>query len=307
MGRTRAGSFGTGSSSNSGGHAAVPWVKGQWKRGRLLGSGAFGQVYLALDLASGAEFAVKQVEIHSEAGSESLKECKALEREVSTLQQLNHRRIVCYYGTERTSTFLAIFMEYVPGRSVHARLRDYGAFREEVVSKYTFQVLEGLAYLHSNQIMHRDIKGANVLADADGNIKLADFGASKQMKSVKTMMGFKSIHGTPYWMSPEAITTGAATGPATDIWSTAALVVEMCTTQPPFADVESMAALFKIGQVDTDFTKIVPTGVSAACRKFLLRCFQRLPERAATGRRAAGGSVRGTVVQTAPWLLESEA
>jgi serine/threonine protein kinase len=80
-------------------------------------------------------------------------------------------------------------------------------------------------------------------------------------------------------MSPEAITTGAHAGPPTDIWSMAALVVEMCTTQPPFADVEPMAALFKIGQQDTDFTQVIPTGASRACQKFLLRCFQRIPER----------------------------
>jgi serine/threonine protein kinase len=84
---------------------------------------AFGQVYLALDLNSGAEFAVKQVEIHSDAGQDSLRECEALEREVLVLQRLSHIRIVRYYGTERTDTFLAIFMEYVPGRSVHSRLR----------------------------------------------------------------------------------------------------------------------------------------------------------------------------------------
>lgn len=189
-----------------------------------------------------------------------------------------------YYGTHRTSDYLAIFMEYVAGRSVHVRLREYGAFREEVVRKYTRQVLEGLVYLHSNRIVHRDIKGANVLADASGNVKLADFGASKQMKSVKTLMGFKSVHGTPYWMSPEAITTGASVGPPSDIWSTAALVIEMCTTQPPFGDVEPMAALFKIGQVDTDFTKVIPTGVSAMCRAYLTSSLQRLPEKRPTAK-----------------------
>eukprot|EP00039_Didymoeca_costata_P027438 m.18391 g.18391 ORF g.18391 m.18391 type:complete len:544 (-) comp6300_c0_seq2:155-1786(-) len=250
----------------------------RWTRGKLLGSGAFGQVYLALDNSTGEEFAVKQVEIQGELGAENIKEVQSLEQEITLLKNLRHERIVTYYGTERTSTYLAIFMEYIPGRSIHTRLREYGAFREEVVRKYTRQVLEGIHYLHSHGIIHRDIKGANVLADANGNVKLADFGASKRLQSIKTMMGFKSIHGTPYWMSPEAITTGVNVGRETDIWSTGALVVEMLTTKPPFADCEPMAALFKIGQADTDFSKIIPQNASPSCRAFLVLCFKRDPK-----------------------------
>ena len=123
------------------------------------GSGAFGHVYTCLDEVTGHELAVKQVKIHSDAGPENLKEIQALEQEIALLQNLRHKRIVTYYGTERTKTYLSIFMEYVPGRSIHTRLREYGAFSEDVVKKYTRQVLEGLAYLHGQGIIHRDIKG----------------------------------------------------------------------------------------------------------------------------------------------------
>ena len=213
-----------------------------------------------------------------------------------------------YYGTERTSEFLAIFMEYVPGRSIFNRLREYGAMSEDVVRKNTRQVLEGLEYLHTHRIVHRDIKGANVLVDTQGNVKLADFGASKRLQTIKTLTGFKSVHGTPYWMSPEVI-NGSGYGRKSDIWcvyacaymrvrvrcsngcccvvckpdpgvsiecrSLAALVVEMFTTLPPFAEFEYMAALFKIGQAETDFSQVIPLGISPQARHFLTLCFQR--------------------------------
>lgn len=197
-----------------------PVARGQWRKGKFLGSGAFGQVFLAYDAETGVEFAVKQVLYQSESG-ETSKEVESLEREIKLLKSLRHERIVQYYDTRRTPEFLAIFMEYVPGRSLHARLKEYGAFQDELVRKYTRQVLEGLAYLHSQKVIHRDIKGANVLADAQGSVKLADFGASKKLQSIKSLMSAnqKSVHGTPYWMSPEAI-NGSNGGHSfkSDVW-----------------------------------------------------------------------------------------
>ena len=97
-------------------------------------------MYLALDMDTGAEMAVKQVSLHPEAGTDNIKEVQSLEAEIALLKNLRHERIVLYYGTERTSDFLTIFMEYVPGRSIHNRLCDYGAFSEDVVRRYTRQV-----------------------------------------------------------------------------------------------------------------------------------------------------------------------
>eukprot|EP00050_Salpingoeca_kvevrii_P006403 m.289155 g.289155 ORF g.289155 m.289155 type:complete len:583 (+) comp12085_c0_seq1:184-1932(+) len=247
----------------------------RWQRGKLLGCGAFGQVYRALDLDTGAELAVKQVELHpDQAHPENVKEIRSLEMEIALLKNLQHQRIVRYYGTERSPQYLTIFMEYVPGQSLFMRLRDYGAFSEDVVRKYTRQILEGLHYLHEHRIVHRDIKGANILADQDGNIKLADFGASKRLQNIKTLTGFKSVHGTPYWMAPEVI-NGKGYGRKSDIWSMACTIVEMLTTLPPFADCEPMAALFKIGQADTDFSECIPSGCSVIASSFLSQCFLR--------------------------------
>jgi serine/threonine protein kinase len=237
----------------------------------LLGSGAFGQVFLALDLDTGAELAVKQVELHPDLGIMNLREVQALEAEIELLTNFRHERIVTYFGTDRAANFLAILMEYVPGRSIYNRLLEYGAFSESITRKYTRQLLEGLVYLHENRIVHRDIKGANVLIDAQGNVKLADFGASRRFQSCT---GFKSVHGTPYWMAPEVI-NGKGYGCKSDVWSLACTVVEMLTTQPPLVGLEPMAALFKIGQESTPPQYLIPPNVSQLVELFLLDCFLR--------------------------------
>ncbi|KAI5398196.1 hypothetical protein KIW84_063836 [Lathyrus oleraceus] len=103
-----------------------------------------------------------------------------------------------------------------------------------VIRTYTKQLLEGLEYLHNDRIIHQDIKGANILVDNKGCIKLADFGASRKVVELATINGAKSMKGTPHWMSPEVILqTGYTT--SADIWSVACTVIEMATGKPPWS------------------------------------------------------------------------
>ncbi|MEQ2182070.1 Mitogen-activated protein kinase kinase kinase 3, partial [Goodea atripinnis] len=189
-----------------------------WRRGKLLGQGAFGQVYLCYDVDTGRELAAKQVRF--DPGSpETSKEVSALECEIQLLKNLHHERIVQYYGCLRdhNEKTLTIFMEYMPGGSVKDQLKAYGALTENVTRKYTRQILEGMSYLHSNMIVHRDIKGANILRDSAGNVKLGDFGASKRLQTIcMSGTGIRSVTGTPYWMSPEVI-SGEGYGRKADV------------------------------------------------------------------------------------------
>lgn len=161
-----------------------------WTCGDLIGQGAFGSVYLGMDDDTGHLMAVKQVSL-AYAGTASAakiaEHIKSLEAEVSLLQRLDHPNIVRYLGTERTSKALNIFLEYIPGGSIASLLAKFGPFKESVVKMFTKQILLGLEYLHRNGIMHRDIKGANILVDNTGMVKLADFGASKQIEDLVTI------------------------------------------------------------------------------------------------------------------------
>ncbi|NXI31872.1 M3K3 kinase, partial [Sterrhoptilus dennistouni] len=243
-----------------------------WRLGKLLGRGAFGEVYLCYDADTGRELSVKQVPFDPDS-QETSKEVNALECEIQLLKTLRHDRIVQYYGCLRDpeEKKLSIFVEYMPGGSIKDQLKAYGALTENVTRKYTRQILQGVFYLHSNMIVHRDIKGANILRDSAGNVKLGDFGASKRIQTIcMSGTGIKSVTGTPYWMSPEVI-SGEGYGRKADVWSVACTVVEMLTEKPPWAEFEAMAAIFKIATQPTN--PQLPDGVSSCCRNFLKQIF----------------------------------
>ena len=251
-------------------------VPKNWSCGDLLGQGAFGSVYLGMDNDSGTLMAVKQVSLgHGAASAAKLAEhVKLLEAEVRLLKQLDHPNIVRYIGTEKTSKVLNIFLEYVPGGSIASLLANFGPFKESVVKLYTKQILVGLEYLHKNSIMHRDIKGANILVDNTGLVKLADFGASKKIEELVTVgSGANSVKGTPYWMAPEVITQSGH-GRQADIWSVACTVIEMATGKPPWSHCGSqVSAMFHIAK--SKGPPLIPSELSEDCRDFLYLCFNR--------------------------------
>ncbi|KAK7881820.1 hypothetical protein WMY93_030229 [Mugilogobius chulae] len=254
------------------GTSKSPRAPVNWRQGKLLGRGAFGEVYLCYDADTGRELAAKQVPFDPDC-QETSKEVNALECEIQLLKNLRHDRIVQYYGCLRDleQRKLTIFVEYMPGGSVKDQLKAYGALTEKVTRRYTRQILQGVSYLHSNMIVHRDIKGANILGDSSGNVKLGDFGASKRIQTIcMSGTGIKSVTGTPYWMSPEVI-NGEGYGRKADVWSVACTVVEMLTQKPPWAEYEAMAAIFKIATQPTK--PLLPEGVSDYCRDFLRQVF----------------------------------
>lgn len=133
-------------------------------------------------------------------------------------------------GTMLDGNVVNIFMELIPGGTIEALLKTFGPFDEELFKNFTNQIVEGINYLHSRNVVHRDIKGKNIMLMSNGVVKLIDFGCAKRLRknqssnSIKQLL--KSLKGTPYWMSPEVIReTGH--GSKADIWSLGATVFEM--------------------------------------------------------------------------------
>ncbi|XP_074116972.1 mitogen-activated protein kinase kinase kinase 3 isoform X3 [Sminthopsis crassicaudata] len=231
-----------------------------WRRGKLLGQGAFGRVYLCYDVDTGRELASKQVQFDPDSPETS----KAHGDSWKT-------RLSGYMGTTGLPSLIP------QEGSVKDQLKAYGALTESVTRKYTRQILEGVSYLHSNMIVHRDIKGANILRDSAGNVKLGDFGASKRLQTIcMSGTGIRSVTGTPYWMSPEVI-SGEGYGRKADVWSLGCTVVEMLTEKPPWAEYEAMAAIFKIATQPTN--PQLPSHISEHGRDFLRRIFVEARQR----------------------------
>lgn len=233
-----------------------------WMKGSLIGEGSFGSVFLALHAITGELMAVKQVELPSATKGTEFDKRKntmvtALKHEIELLQGLHHPNIVQYLGTSADDHNLNIFLEYVPGGSIAEMLKQYNTFQEPLIKNFVRQILAGLSYLHSRDIIHRDIKGANILVDNKGGIKISDFGISKRVEA-SAMLGTSavsggrghlhrpSLQGSVYWMAPEVVRQTAHTMKA-DIWSLGCLVVEMFIGAHPFPDCSQLQAIFAIG------------------------------------------------------------
>ncbi|KAJ1326312.1 cell division control protein CDC15 [Microdochium nivale] len=238
-----------------------------YRLGECIGKGAFGSVYKAIHWGTGEAVAVKQIKMVNLPKSE----LRMIEAEIDLLKNLNHDNIVKYIGFVKTADCLNIILEYCENGSLHSICKAYGKFPENLVGVYMTQVLQGLHYLHDQGVIHRDIKGANILTTKDGKVKLADFGVS-----TSTLAGpdkEAQVVGTPYWMAPEIIELSGAT-PASDIWSLGCTVIELLQGKPPYHHLQAMPALFAI--VNDDHPPL-PEGVSSAARDFLMQCFQKDP------------------------------
>lgn len=266
-----------------------------WLKGARIGSGSFGTVYLGMNARTGELMAVKQVELQSSAFAAGLgagpndindlqqeqrlknasrihrKMIDALQHEMNLLKDLHHENIVKYYGSSQEGGNLNIFLEYVPGGSVSSMLNSYGPFEESLITNFTRQILIGVVYLHRKNIIHRDIKGANILIDIKGCVKITDFGISKRLSPLNKQQDKRaSLQGSVYWMAPEVVKQAATTEKA-DIWSTGCVVIEMFTGRHPFPDFSQMQAIFKIG---TSTTPEVPSWASEESKHFLQKTFQ---------------------------------
>ncbi|KAL1066672.1 hypothetical protein V6Z11_D12G077100 [Gossypium hirsutum] len=248
----------------------------RWQKGKLIGRGTFGSVYVASNRETGALCAMKEVDIFPDDPKSA--ECiKQLEQEIKVLSHLKHPNIVQYYGSEIVEDKFYIYLEYVHPGSINKYVRDHcGAITESVVRNFTRHILCGLAYLHSTKTIHRDIKGANLLVDASGVVKLADFGMSKHLSGQRADL---SLKGSPYWMAPELMQAvmqkdnSSELALAVDTWSLGCTIIEMFTGKAPWSEYEGAAAMFKVMRD----TPPIPETLSPEGRDFLRCCFQRNP------------------------------
>ncbi|GAA5924367.1 mitogen-activated protein kinase kinase kinase BCK1 [Sporobolomyces koalae] len=256
----------------------------KWIKGDLIGRGTYGHVYIALSVTTGETIAVKQVEMPRTYSDKEDQRTKgmisSLKAEIELLKDLDHPNIVLYLGMEQTHEFLSIFLEYVPGGSVGRIIRTHGKFEENVIKFFTLQILEGLEYLHSLGILHRDMKADNILIDQDGMCKISDFGTSKKSGDIYQNNENMSMQGSIFWMAPEVIHNNKQGYSAkADIWSLGCICIEMLAGSRPWEGEGFMGAMFKLGA--ERMRPPLPDDVerSVFAEQFVSNCLQIEPDR----------------------------
>mmetsp|Transcript_15396 Transcript_15396/g.17141 ORF Transcript_15396/g.17141 Transcript_15396/m.17141 type:complete len:489 (-) Transcript_15396:53-1519(-) len=204
-----------------------------------LGEGAYGVVHRAVHKEQHTfEIAIKQVFTGSET-----KESSEIKKEIDILQKLNNPYIVKYYGSYIKTDALFILMEIAELGSMRDVMKKLGrSLHEMEVAQVTVCCLKGLEYLHEQNIIHRDVKAANILLTGSGKVKLTDFGVSEQI--CNTLFAGTFV-GTPLWMAPEVITKSKYNKKA-DIWSLGITIIEIADGYPPHSDMHPFHAMFKI-------------------------------------------------------------
>ncbi|XP_075163975.1 serine/threonine-protein kinase msn isoform X7 [Haematobia irritans] len=216
----------------------------------VVGNGTYGQVYKGRHTKTGQLAAIKVMDVTEDEEEE-------IKLEINVLKKYsNHRNIATYYGAfikkspPGKDDQLWLVMEYCGAGSVTDLVKSTKgqSLKEEWIAYICREILRGLAYLHSNKVIHRDIKGQNVLLTDNAEVKLVDFGVSAQLD--RTIGRRNTFIGTPYWMAPEVIACDenpeATYDNRSDLWSLGITALEMAESQPPLCDLHPMRALFLI-------------------------------------------------------------
>uniref|UniRef100_A0A5S6QTK1 non-specific serine/threonine protein kinase n=1 Tax=Trichuris muris TaxID=70415 RepID=A0A5S6QTK1_TRIMR len=218
----------------------------------VVGNGTYGQVYKGRHVKTGQLAAIKIMNINQDEEEE-------IKLEINVLKKYSHHRnIATYYGAfikkQPSSTGkgdqLWLVMEYCGAGSVTdlVKCAKGASLKEEWIAYICREILRGLAHLHANKVIHRDIKGQNVLLTDNAEVKLVDFGVSAQLD--RTVGRRNTFIGTPYWMAPEVIACDenpdATYDSRSDLWSLGITSLEMAEGQPPLCDMHPMRALFLI-------------------------------------------------------------
>ncbi|KKY19181.1 putative protein kinase [Phaeomoniella chlamydospora] len=250
-----------------------------YSKQKKIGQGASGSVYVARvkeNATSGVarelyrthgprgQVAIKQMDLRNQPRKE------LIVNEIIVMKDSKHPNIVNFLDSflQEQNNELWVVMEFMEGGALTDVIDNNPVITEDQISTICFETCKGLAHLHSQDIIHRDIKSDNVLLDRVGNVKITDFGFCAKLTESKSKRA--TMVGTPYWMAPEVVKQKEY-GPKVDIWSLGIMAIEMIESEPPYLNEEPLKALFLIATNGTPRLKN-PNKLSRELKAFLSVC-----------------------------------
>ena len=238
----------------------------KYEIGKLLGCGAFAKVYLARDVATGQDVAIKV--IHKSRLNNDANLIANIKREISIMSKLRHPHTVKLYEVLATRTIIYIVLEYVKGGELFAKVAK-GRFSEGLSRKYFQQLISVVSYCHARGIYHRDLKPENLLLDENEDLKVSDFGLSALTDQVQADGLLHTLCGTPAYVAPEILAKRGYDGAKIDIWSCGVILFVLTAGYLPFNDPNLMNMYKKIYRGEFRCPKWMSPGLKRLLNRLL--------------------------------------
>ncbi|KAL5716315.1 cAMP-dependent protein kinase [Ranunculus cassubicifolius] len=243
---------------------------GKYELGRTLGEGSFAKVKFARNVQTGENVAIKILDKEKLFKHKMIGQIK---REISTMKLIKHPNVIRMYEVMASKTKIYIVLEFVTGGELFDKIASSGRLKEDEARKYFQQLINAVDYCHSRGVCHRDLKPENLLLDANGVLKVSDFGLSALPQQVREDGLLHTTCGTPNYVAPEVVHSKGYDGAKADLWSCGVILFVLMAGYLPFEDSNLMALYKKIFKAD--FT--CPPWFSTSAKKLVKRILDPNP------------------------------
>src|SRR5580698_5001018 len=235
------------------------------------GHGSMGNVYKARDRETGETVALKLLKPEIASDQAMMDRFK---NELLFARKITHKNVCRVYEFNRVAGIAYTSMEFVEGESLRSVLNRFGGLPQRKATDLALQICSGLKEAHAQGIVHRDLKPENVMIDAQGNVKIMDFGIARSMEAVTRQTG--AMVGTPAYMAPEQV-SGSPVDYRTDIYSLGLMLYEMFAGKPAFSAENAIAVALKQMREDPAPPRTIDPSISVSLERIILRCLAKEP------------------------------